>query len=118
MQSRTEEFLAELRISDVKERCLRSFGLYEEYSKSVIADTIGKQREAFDKADANKKRELQVEVESEVKNFRIWLKEDKNLEPSSAHYHSASLKSLLLGLPMGVQIAQLFSMILDTQAWK
>jgi hypothetical protein len=59
-----------------------------------------------------------TEVEREVKNFRAWLEEAKNLERTAAHYYSVSVKSLLLGLPTGVQTARLFGIILDTQARK
>jgi len=116
MRSKTGEFVAELEAYDVQERRPRSFELYEEYTQRTIAKTIRIRRENFDKTDLKAKRELQIEVEREVKNFRTWLEETKNLETTTAHYYSASLKSLLLGLPVGVQVAQLFDIILDTQA--
>jgi len=102
----------------IQERRPRSFELYEEYSQRTIADTIRIRRENFDKADLKDKRELQTKVEREIKNFRTWLKETKNLEPTTAHHYSASLKSLLLGLPAGVQVARLFGTILDKPAKK
>jgi len=118
MRSKTGEFVPELEAYDVQERRPRSFELYEEYTQRTIAKTIRIRRENFDKTDLKTKRELQTEVEREVKNFRTWLEETKNLETTTAHYYSASLKSLLLGLPLGVQVAQLFDIILDTQARK
>ncbi len=111
MQSKTGESMAELEMCDIQEPCLRSFELYEEYSKRTIADVIRIRRENFGKTDLKAKRELLAEVEREVKNFRTWLEEAKNLEPVTAHYYSISLKSLLLGLPVGVQVARLFGTI-------
>jgi hypothetical protein len=118
MESETGEIVAELEAYDTQEPRLRSFELYEEYSQRRIADTIRIRRENFDKADLTVKRELLTAVEREVENFCTWLEETKNLEPTTAHYYSASLKSLLLGLSVGVQVAQLFGTILDIQAKK
>jgi hypothetical protein len=116
MESETEEFVAELEAYDMQVCHPRGFELYEEYSQRTIADTIGIRRERFAKAGLKAKRELLTEVEREVKNFRTWLEETKNLDPTTAYYYSISLKSLLLGLPVGVQVARLFSTALDTQA--
>jgi hypothetical protein len=118
MQSKTDEPAAELEAYDVQERHPTNFELYEEYSERTIADTIRICRENFDKTGLEAKRGLLTEVEREVENFRAWLEETKNLEPTAAHYYSVSIKSLLLGLPTGVQTAQLFGTILDTQARK
>jgi len=118
MQSRTEDFWGKLEITNVTECTPRSVELYEEYSKKTIADTIRLRMKNFEKADINKKRELQAKVEKEIEDFRAWLEETKNFERSSSHYVSVSLKSLLLGLPVGLQVAQLFGAILDAQDWK
>jgi hypothetical protein len=118
MQSQTEEFMAELEVHDFQECHLRILELYEEYSHRNIAKIIRTRRENFDMNDLRTKRELQTEVEREVRNFCTWLEKARNLESTTAHYYSASLKSLLLGLPIGVQVARLFSIILDTQARK
>jgi len=91
----------------------RTFALYEEYSQSDILDTVRTRRLDYDKATRERRKELEEEVETEVNSFQRWLKETKNLEPSTAHYYSIALKSVLLGLPIGVQIAQLFSLVLD-----
>lgn len=115
MRSKTEDFLVELENLDIQKNLPRSFELYEEYSQRNINDTIRIRRENFDKADLNAKREREVEVEREIKDFRTWLEETKNLESSTAHYYSTSLKSLLIGLPVGVHVACLFGTILDTQ---
>ena len=113
MESKTQDFWAELEASSIKEHYTRSFELYEEYSKTTIAKRITISTERFEKADADEKRKLVHAVEKEVEAFRAWLEETKDLEPDSARYHAVSLKSLLLGLPTGIQIAQLFNMILD-----
>lgn len=118
MQSKTDDFLAELEAYDIEERHPRSFEFYEEYSQRPIADTIRGRRENFEKAGFTSKRQLLSEVEREVKSFRTWLEETKNLDPMVAYYIAVSLKSLLFGLPAGVQVAQLFSTILDKQVRK
>jgi hypothetical protein len=118
MQSKTDDFLVELEAYDIEERYPRSFELYEEYSQRRIADTIRVSRENFEKATFTTKKQLLAEVEREVKSFRTWLEETKNLDPAIAYYIAVSLKSLLLGLPAGVQIAQLFGTILDKQVKK
>ncbi len=114
MQSKKEDFMIELEAYDSEKSHPISFKLYEEYSQTNIAETIRTRRENFEKADLKAKRELAATVESEVESFRIWLEETKGLQPSTAHYYSTSLKSLLLGLPVGVQVAYLFDIILNT----
>jgi len=118
MQSKTGEFVADLEAYDIEESHLRSFELYEEYSQRIIADTIRICRENFAKTDLKAKRGLLAEVEREVEKFRTWLEETKNLEPNTAYYYSVSLKSLLLGLPVGVQVARFFGTIMDKLARK
>lgn len=118
MQSKTGQFIAELEAGKMQELRPKSFELYEEYSQRPIADTIRTRIENFNEADLEARRELLTEVEREVTDFRIWLEETKNLERTNAHYYSVSLKSLLLGLPVGVQIAQLFSTAIDTSVRK
>jgi len=116
MQSKTGEYMAtQIEVSDIQECHPRSFELYEEYSQGTIAEAIRTRRENFANAGLEAKRELLTEVEREVKDFRTWLEDTKNLETTTAHYYSASLKSLLLGLPVGVEVARLFGTILDTQ---
>jgi len=116
MQSQTKELLIELQDLETQKRTPNSFALYEEYSRSRIAETIRTRISDYAKATPKRRRELEKEVEAEVKNFRRWLQEAKNLRPSTAHYTAISLKSLLLGLPIGLQIAQLFSTVLDNKA--
>ena len=118
MQSKTDEFLATLDILDIEEHYPRSFELYEEYSRKTIADTIKIRRESFEKADLKAIRELLTKVEREVSDFCCWLEETKNFERTTAHYFSASLKSMLIGLPSGVQVAQLFDAVLEKQMEK
>jgi hypothetical protein len=115
MQSKKEEFLVELEAYGAEKGHPRSFRLYEEYSQRKISETIRTRRENFENADLKAKRELATEVESEIENFRIWLEEIKDLQPGMAHYYSTSLKSLLLGLPIGVQFAYLFDILISTE---
>lgn len=118
MQPEIEEFMTELKAYDTQENHPRSLELYEEYSQRPIADTIRKRRESFGNAGLKVEGELLTEVEREVKNFRAWLEETKNFEPATAHYYSVSLKSLLLGLPIGVQVTRLFDTVLEIKARK
>jgi hypothetical protein len=118
MQSKTEDFVTDLEAYPIQEPRLKIFELYEEYSHSPIADTITKRKENFNRADLKARRELLTLVEGEVKEFHTWLEETKNLEPTVAHYYSVSLKSLLLGLPIGVHVAQLFDTIFNIQTGK
>jgi hypothetical protein len=113
MQSKNEELTAELATHDTWKREPKSFGLYEEYSGRNIMETIRTRRANYEMAGTETKRKLEADVAGEVAGFSIWLEETKNLESITAHYHAVSLKSLLLGLPIGVKVAQLFSIILD-----
>ena len=91
----------------------KTFVLFEEYSKLNIFETVRTRRSEYERAGRERRKELEDEVEIEVKNFRTWLVESKKLELGTAHYYAIALKGLLLGLPTGVQIAQLFSSVLD-----
>jgi len=113
MQPRTEDFSVELEAYDTSKRQPKSFELYEEYSQRDIAETIQTRKDTYEKADLQAKEELETEVEIEVENFHIWLELTKKLKPFAAHYYSVSLKSLLLGLPIGVQVARLFDAVLE-----
>jgi len=115
MQSKTEEFAVKLEVIDEEKSRPRSFELYEEYSQRSIDETIRTCRDDFENANADARKELLEKAEKEVYAFRFWLEETKNLEPDTAHYYAISLKSLLLGLPMGVQFASLFDIILETK---
>jgi hypothetical protein len=118
MQSKTDEFLATLEIRDIEERYPRSFELYEEYSQRSIAETIRTLRESFEKANLETVRRIIREAEEEIAGFCAWLKETKNFEHIIAHYYSSSLKCMLVGLPVGVQVAQLFDAVLEKQIGK
>jgi hypothetical protein len=113
MQSKNEEFTAEIETYGTQKREPRSFRLYEGYSSRNINETIKTRRDNYESANMETKRKLEIEVEAEVAGFSIWLEETKNLESITAHYYAISLKSLLLGLPTGLEVAQLFSVILD-----
>lgn len=113
MQSRIEDFPVELEAHDTWKRQPKSFELYEEYSQRDIAETIQTRKNAYERADLQAREELETEVEIEVENFHIWLESAKKLKPFAAHYYSVSLKSLLLGLPIGVQVAGFFDVALE-----
>ena len=113
MQSKNEELTAELATSDTWKTEPKSFRLYEEYSRRKIMETIRTRRANYEMASTETKRKLEAEVAGEVAGFSIWLEETKNLESITAHYYAVSLKSLLLGLPIGVKVARLFSIVLD-----
>jgi hypothetical protein len=118
MQSQTEELTSTLGTLEAQKKTPKSFTLYEEYSQTDIADTIRTCRTNYNKATLERRKKLEEQVESEVSKFRRWLEETKNLEPNTAHYHAISLKGLLLGLPTGVQIAQLFDIALTRASSK
>jgi hypothetical protein len=113
MQSKTEESIAEIKAYDTQTRQPRSFELYQEYSQCNVIEVVGNRRADYDKADKETRRKLEKEVEAEVEDFRAWLEETKGLQHTAAHYYSVSLNSVLLGLPIGVQIAELFDVILN-----
>jgi hypothetical protein len=113
METKTGEPTADLEVYDTQERQPRSFELYQEYSKCDMSETIRIRRAGYDEADAEVRRRLETEVAKEVDDFCGWLEATKNIQHTAAHYYSVSLKSLLLGLPIGVQVAQLFDIILS-----
>lgn len=112
MESKTTEFTAEIAI-ERKEKALRSFVLYEEYSHKDIGETIRSRRINFENASDLTRMKSVSEVEAEVAGFGAWLQQAKGLESTVAYYCSHSLKSLLLGIPTGVHIACLFDMALE-----
>jgi hypothetical protein len=113
MQPQAEDLPVEIEAYTLSKKQMKSFELYEEYSQKDIAETIQTRKVAFEKADLEAREELETEVEIEVENFHIWLESVKRIAPIAAHYYSVSLKSLLLGLPIGVHIAQFFDAVLD-----
>ena len=115
MQSRIDGVASELRVVEARRTPL-SFRLYEEYSGRSMVETIRTRRSDYDRATLERRRQLEGEVEAEVKRFCKWLEEKKRLKPDVAHYRAVSLKSVLLGLPTGVEIAQLFSIVLDNRS--
>jgi hypothetical protein len=113
MQSKTEDIIIELERSELKEKQPRVFELYEAYSQREISEIITDRRAKFEKADVNDIAQMIRIAEKEVEDFRMWLEETKNLDHTDAHYYSTSLKTLLLGLPMGIQVAWLFDAAFD-----
>ena len=118
MQSRTDEHSVIFEIQDIEERYPRSFELYEEYSRRSIDETIRVHKERFEKADFKTARQVITEAEKEIAGFCTWLEETKNFDRATAHYYSISLKGILIGLPAGVQVAQLFDTVLEKQIGK
>jgi hypothetical protein len=112
MESETTEFTAEIAV-ERKEKALRSFVFYEEYSHKEIGETIRSRRVNFEIANDLTRMKIVSEVEAEVAGFGAWLQQSKGLEPIVAYYCSRSLKSLLLGIPTGVHIARLFDITLE-----
>ena len=112
MESKTTEFTAEIEVKHEK-KAPRNFLLYEEYSHEEIGETIRSRRVNFEKASDLTRRKMVSDVEAEVAGFGAWLQQAKGLEPTLAYYCARSLKSLLLGIPTGVQIAYLFDMALE-----
>ncbi|HXX88158.1 MAG TPA: hypothetical protein VEH86_06930 [Candidatus Acidoferrum sp.] len=113
MESETEGFQVEVEADAPPKKKLKSFNFFEEYSQRNIAETIQARRDAYERADVLAREELEAEAEIDVENFRIWLEIVKKLPSFTAHYYSISLKSLLFGLPNGIQIAQLFDSVLE-----
>jgi hypothetical protein len=113
MQSKSEEPLAEFKANDDLEVRTPAMKLYELYSTCSIAETIRDRRDKYDRADRETRSKMEKNVNGEVEGFSIWLEETKDLNPLSAHGYAVSLKSLLLGLPIGVSVAKLFSVVMD-----
>ena len=112
MQSQTGRITSDLRNLS-PERTPQNFILYEEYSKKDFAELIISRRYTYEMVSVEKKRELEAQAEAEVNDFREWLVGKKGFERNTAHYYAISLESLLLGLPTGAQIAQLFNIVLN-----
>jgi hypothetical protein len=113
MQQEREDFLLGLESCEAQEHLIGNLWMYEEYSKKTISKTIRERRDKFANANLETRKELEEQVKHEINEFRTWLEETKNFEPNTAHYCATSLKSMLLGLPVGEQIARLFDAILN-----
>jgi hypothetical protein len=116
MQSRTEEFLTTLEEIDTRRARPKNSELYEEFSHCSISETIQLRQAEYGKADSEMRKKLIMAVEEEIRDFTIWLSEIKNLEPTIAHFFAVSLKSLLIGFEFGMQVAQLFDVVLNKTA--
>jgi hypothetical protein len=112
MQSKTDETLADLDAVPANYHA-GCFKLFEEYSHRHITETIKNRREAYERADYKARKEIEANALAEILNFQTWLESVRKFTPRAAHYYSVSLKSLLIGLPIGGQIAQLFDIILE-----
>ena len=65
MESKTDEFITELEVSEEKEKTSKSFALFEEYSHTDIAETIRLRKANYEKADEEGKMKMWNEVEIE-----------------------------------------------------
>lgn len=115
MESQAEKIVPEMKDSGLQKKPV-SFTLYEEYSQISITETITKRRSNYEKATAEERSSLTEQVETEIATFQKWLEDTKKLEAYESYYYALSLKSLLLGLSVGIQIAQLFNMVLDKRS--
>jgi hypothetical protein len=113
MESEAEDYQTEFKTHVFAERKLESFELYEQYSRRDIVETIQGRKDAYLNASSQAREGLKTEAEIEVENFQIWLESVRQLASPIAYYYSISLKSLLLGLPLGVAVARLFSVALE-----
>ncbi len=113
MQSRTEEFSAIFEQNENRKPRAKNCELYEEFSRSSIADTIRLRRTEYGKADAVSRKEMTMAADEEIRDFALWLSRTKNIEPTLAHYYAISLKSLLIGFEFGEHLAQLFEEVLN-----
>ena len=113
MESETRELKTVIGVSDSRGHYPRSFALFEEYSGVSIDSTVTERRKKFAAADLTGRRKMSFETEKEVDDFSEWLLQVKGFDSSSAHFHAVSLKSLLIGLPVGVQFAEMFGALLD-----
>lgn len=118
MRSETKAFSIGPNSYNVLKDYLRSFDLFEEFSGRSIHKTIRERRETFRNSDSEIRRRVEMKVEREVESFNDWLREVKGLHFDIAHYYSVSLRSLLLGLPVGVEVALCFGIILNDQSRK
>jgi hypothetical protein len=112
MQSRTD-FGLEIETGNSRKRHLNSLELYEEFKHKDVSGTTCIRQKNFSRAGCAEKRKLEVQVDNETRRFRSWLVETKNLDDEIARYCSLSIRSLILGMPMGEQIAQFFDLIIN-----
>jgi hypothetical protein len=113
MESKTEEFLTSAYTVESRDDRPTNFRLYEEYSGCNLHKTVSSRRERYGKADVDSRRRLEAAVDEEIEGFRVWLVRVKNFKDDAAIHCAVSLKSLLLGLPVGLQVAQLFDIIMS-----
>lgn len=113
MQSKTDYMIADLDSLIPAKYHVGCFRLFEEFSHRPITEIIKDRRAIYERADSQARKEIEANANTEISDFRTWLKSVRKFTPQAAHYYSVSLKSLLIGLPTGVQIAQLFNAILE-----
>ena len=116
MQSKTEEFPTMLEEIETRRARPKNCELYEEFSQRNISETIQLRQTEYQKADPEIRKKLIIAVDEEIGDFATWLSEIKNLEPTISHFYAVSLKSLLTGFAFGMQVAQLFDVVLRKTA--
>jgi hypothetical protein len=110
MESEIQDFPDFLPEGDIRREYLRNFELFEEFNGKSTSEIYKERCIGFNHVSFQAKKQ----VEQEIQDFSDWLVEVKGFNPNTAHYYAASLKSLLLGLPVGIEIGLLFGIILHT----
>jgi len=110
MESEIQDFPDFLLEGDIRREYLRNFGLFEEFNGKSTSEIYKERCIGFDHVSSQAKKQ----VEQEIQDFSDWLVEVKGFNPNTTHYYAVSLKSLLLGLPFGIEIGLLFGIILHT----
>jgi hypothetical protein len=114
MQSKTD-FGVKIESGNTRKEFLNSLELYEEYKQKNVTMTINMRQEDFSRISYSDKRKLEEQVDQELHGFCVWLVEKKDLDDETARYCSISVKSLILGIPAGEQIAQLFDLTMNNR---
>jgi hypothetical protein len=113
MKSEIERSPVNVGILEVSESNPRGFALFEEFCGRSVSEVYAKSARMFEASSAEGRARLCIEAEAKVKDFRDWLVNAKGYRLDAAHYFSVSVKSLIAGLPIGVEIGLLFAAALD-----
>jgi hypothetical protein len=109
MESEIQDFPDFLE-GDIRREYLRNFELFEEFNGRSTSEIYKERCISFNHVSSQAKKQ----VEQEIQDFSDWLVEVKGFNPNTAYYYAVSLKSLLLGLPFGIEIGLLFGIVLYT----
>jgi hypothetical protein len=110
MESEIQDFPDFLLEGDIRREYLRNFEFFEEFNGKSTSEIYKERCIGFNHVSFQAKKQ----VEQEIQDFPDWLVEVKGFNPNTAHYYAVSLKSLLLGLPFGIEIGLLFDIVLHT----